>query len=103
MRPLPTPAPQPAPAPWAPAATWQKFEREIRRLRAMFPKTRLFLYPELFLAALGPAAAPRPASYSPALLAEPIPGPLTDRLAALAVELDAWLRPGPFSERGADR
>jgi len=102
MRPLPILAAQSAPVAWDPAATWQKFEREIRRLRAMFPKTRLFLYPELFLAALGPAAAPRPASYSPAMLAEPIPGPLTDRLAALAVELDAWLVPGSFYERGAD-
>jgi formamidase len=84
------------------AATWRKFETEIRELRGRFEATRLFLYPELYLAASGPAAVPRPASDSPATIAEPIPGPLTDRLSSLAVELDAWLVPGSFYERGED-
>lgn len=33
--------------------------------------------------------------------AEPIPGPLTERLAALAAEHDIWLLAGSFSERSA--
>ena len=97
---LPLIAVQTSPVPWDLEATWAQYEREVRGLRAEFPATRLILHPELFLAALGPATMPRPAAAARTRIAEPIPGPLTDRLCALAKELDVWLVPGSLYERG---
>jgi formamidase len=97
---LPLIAVQSSPVPWDVDATWAKYEREVRGLRATFPGTRLILHPELFLAALAPATLPRPIGTPSRSLAEPIPGPLTDRLCALARELDVWLVPGSLYERG---
>ena len=51
---LPIVAVQAAPVAWDAEATWDKFESEVRELRTTFPNTRLFLHPELYLAALGP-------------------------------------------------
>lgn len=97
---LPLIAVQSTPVPWDVEATWAKYDREVRGLVASFPGTRLILHPELFLAALGSAMAPPPAGAPPRQVAETIPGPLTDRLCALARELDVWLVPGSFYERG---
>lgn len=83
-------------------ATYLKFEAEVRSLRATFPQTRLFLYPELHLDALGSLKQPASPGAARRASAEPIPGPLTERLCALARELDVWLVPGSFSERGED-
>jgi formamidase len=99
---LPIIAVQSAPVAWDVDATWAKYEAEVRNLRAEFPQTRLILHPELFLAGLGSAMQPRPATAERRRLAEPVPGPLTDRLCALARELDVWLVPGSFYERGED-
>ena len=55
MRALPLIAVQSAPVPWDVDATWAKYEREVRGLRAAFPETRLIIHPELFLAGLAPA------------------------------------------------
>ena len=97
---LPIVAVQTSPVPWDVDATWAKYEREVRGLRATFPETRLILHPELFLAALAPATLPRPLDMPRRSLAETIPGPLTDRLCTLARELDVWLVPGSIYERG---
>ena len=99
MRPLPLIAVQSSPVPWDVDATWEKYEREVRGLRASFPQTRLIIHPELFLAGLAPATVPRPPGTPRGSLAERIPGPLTDRLCALARELDVWLIPGSIYER----
>lgn len=101
-RPLPILAVQAAPVPWDTAATYEKFESELRTLRAEFPQTKLLVFPELYLAALGPPASRPPSAYAPEAIAEPVPGPLTGRLCALARELDVWLLPGSFYERGED-
>jgi formamidase len=87
---------------WNPEATWEKYEGEVRELRATFPRTRLILHPELYLAALGPMASGAPAGYSSQRLAQPVPGPLTDRLSGLAADLGVWLVPGSFYEDGDD-
>ena len=97
---LPIVAVQSSPVPWDTEATWAKYEREVRGLRSEFPATRLILHPELFLAALAPATQPRPADAPRRRPAEEIPGPLTDRLCALARELDVWLVPGSIYEQG---
>jgi len=101
-RPLPIIAVQAAPVAWDVEATWQKFESELRQLKATVPQTRLFLWPELYLSALGPIAGRAPVGYSQEAVAEPIPGPITDRTCSLARELDVWLVPGSFYERGED-
>src|SRR2546428_9876427 len=101
-RPLPIMAGQAAPVAWDVEAPWQKFQSDLRELKTMVPQTRLFLWPELYLAALGPMSSKARAGYSMSSIAEPVPGPLTDRLGALAAELGVWLVPGSFYERGED-
>ena len=100
---LPIIAVQAAPSDWDVAATYEKYEREVIKLKATFPQTRLFIHPELFLSAPGPVASPPPRGYSPKRVAVPIPGPLTDKLCGLAAELGVWLIPGSFYERGEGR
>jgi len=99
-RALPIMGVQVAPVAWDVAATRVKFEREVRELHASFPRTMVFVFPELYLAALGPFGAPAAPGYRIADLAEPVPGPLTDWLCSLASELGVWLIPGSFYERG---
>jgi formamidase len=99
---LPIMAVQAAPVVWDVEATWDKFEGELRELKASVPGTRLFLFPELYLAALGPIGSKAAGGYSPKRIAEPVPGPLTNKLGALAAELGVWLVPGSFYERGGD-
>jgi predicted amidohydrolase len=101
-RPLPIIAVQAAPVAWDVSATWTKFETETRELHASFPGARLVLFPELYLSALGPLGTRPKAGYSSEAIAEPIPGPLTERLCELASRLGIWLVPGSFYERGDD-
>src|SRR2546423_15344820 len=95
---LPIMAVQAAPVAWDVEATRAKFERGLTELRASFPQSRLFLFPELYLSALGPVSSSAPAGYAMGRVAEPIPGPLTDRLCSLAADLGIWLLPGSFYE-----
>jgi len=99
---LPIMAVQAAPVEWDVEATYQRFEVELRELHRSFPQTRLFLYPELYLAALGAVSSRAPAGYSARRLAEPVPGPFTDRLCAVAADLGVWLIPGSIYELGDD-
>jgi formamidase len=84
-----------------PAATQEAFFEEAVRLRRMFPHVQLLLYPELHLSGLTAFGMPHTGDPK-ARLDEPIPGPLTDRLCALARTLDVWLVPGSLYERGDD-
>ena len=94
---------QARPVPNDPVATQDAFVAEVRRLRRMFPATDLFLYPELHLTGLAAFGTPLgEGSPSWDARAEPIPGPLTERLRALARELDVWLVPGSLNEQGDD-
>jgi formamidase len=99
---LPIMTVQASPVAWDVEATWRKFESDLRELKAFVPQTRLFLWPELYLAALGPMSSKAGAGYSASRIAESVPGPLTERLGALAAELAVWLVPGSFYERGED-
>ena len=79
---------QARPVPNDEAATQEAFFAEVRRLRRMFPATDLFLYPELHLTGLAAFGTPLgEGSPSWEARSESIPGPLTDRLCALAREL----------------
>lgn len=102
MRPLPITAVQAAPVAWDPAATLAKFEQEMSELHRSFPQTKLFVFPELYLSALGSMNDAPAEDYSVAEVAGPVPGPLTDRVCKLASGLDVWIVPGSFYERDDD-
>ncbi|MGZ4316799.1 MAG: carbon-nitrogen hydrolase family protein [Gaiellaceae bacterium] len=80
-----------------PAGTLEQLEQRVRSARSLFDGVQLVLAPELHLMAL------------PGLLDESdgamqeraveIPGPLTERLGALAKETGVWLVPGSVWER----
>jgi formamidase len=81
-------------------ATLARFEDRVRALHETLESVQLVIAPELHLSAVGgffdelPGHAER--------VAVPVPGPLTDRLAALARETGLWLVPGSLYERDGD-
>ncbi|MEY9873961.1 formamidase [Streptacidiphilus sp. MAP12-33] len=101
MRTLAVAAVQTAPVPYDTEASWQRFAQRVRSVRALFPHVELVVVPELFLAAEGPLLEPAPEGWMESV-AQPVPGPLTDRLAGLARETGLWLVPGTVFERAED-
>ncbi|MFF6787517.1 carbon-nitrogen hydrolase family protein [Streptomyces filamentosus] len=101
MRTLAIAALQTAPVPYDLEATWQRYADQVRATRSLFPHVRLVVVPELLLAAEGPLLGPTPEGWMERT-AEPIPGPATDRVCALARETGLWLVPGSLFERGED-
>ncbi len=81
------------------AATLAEFERNVRSLHATFDDLQLVVAPELHLMALRPLLEDDAAPHD---LAVDIPGPLTERLGALARETRLWLVPGSVYERVGD-
>jgi formamidase len=91
---------QTAGVPDDPEGTLEQLERRVRSLRELHDGVQLVLAPELHLMAL-----PGLLDESGDTMAEravELPGPLTDRLGALARETGLWLVPGSVWERGAD-
>ena len=101
MRTLAIAAVQTSPVPFDPEASWQRFATQVRAVRELFPHVQLLVVPELLLTAEGPLLADAPADWMEQT-AEPIPGPLTDRICALALETGLWLVPGSIFERAGD-
>ncbi len=91
---------QTAGVPGDPAATLEKFERDVRALRSTFDELELVVTPELHLMALPPLLEEE--GVSPRELAVDVPGELTERLGALARETGLWLVPGSLYERAGD-
>jgi len=83
-----------APAPSG-ADPLREFAADLRTRMALFPQTRLVLYPELHLTPPAGEAAMR-------RVAEPLPGPRSEALCRLAAELGIWLVPGTVYEQGED-
>jgi formamidase len=81
-------------------ATLQRLEERARAVRAAVPHARLLLLPELHLSA-PPPLLDESGGY-PDRVAVEIPGPLTERLGAIARESDLWLVPGSVYERAKD-
>ena len=73
------------------------FERRVTTLADTFNELQLVVAPELHLAAVGGFFDERPGTALQR--AVDIPGPLTDRLAALAAASGVWLVPGSLYER----
>ncbi|MER5312835.1 carbon-nitrogen hydrolase family protein [Streptomyces sp. NPDC002773] len=101
MRTLAVAALQTAPVPYDLEATWQRYADQVRATRSLFPHVQLVVVPELLLAAEGPLLGPAPEGWMERI-AEPIPGPTTDRVCALARETGLWLIPGTLFERAED-
>lgn len=101
-RSLPIIMAQVAPVEWDPAATLEAYEAYLVHVKAVVPSTRLVIHPELHLTGLGRIDRRAPAGWSPRVLAQPIPGPLSERVGALAKRLGLWLVPGSVYELGDD-
>ncbi|NBE56094.1 carbon-nitrogen hydrolase family protein [Streptomyces boluensis] len=101
MRTLTIAAIQTAPVPHDLEATWQRFADQVRSTHDLFPHVQLVVVPELLLAAEGALLQPAAADWMEQA-AVTIPGPLTDRICALAVETGLWLVPGSVYERAED-
>ena len=100
MRTLTIAALQGAPVQLDPDATLEQFESDVRAVRETFEEVDLVLLPEVHLSAAGHVLR-EPADYAKRVAVE-IPGPLTERLGALARETGLWLVPGSVYERDGD-
>ena len=83
-----------------PEATFAKFEREVRLARTAFKDSDLLLFPELYLTGDDPFTAGEHAGFMERV-AEPVPGPLTDRIAKVAARARRWICAGSIFERGS--
>lgn len=82
-----------------PEATFAKFEREVRVARTAFKGTNMLLFPELYLTGDDPFAPGEHAGYMEKI-AEPVPGPLTERIGSVAARARKWICAGSIFERG---
>ena len=92
---------QVAPRPYDIESTFEKFAREVRQLAGTFPAFDLYVFPELYLSALGSFGDLRPPGYA-ARVAETVPGPLTDRVGAVARDARKWIVAGTIYERDGE-
>jgi formamidase len=79
-----------------PDATLRRFEQRVATIRNSFTGVQLIIAPELHLSAVG-GIFDEEEGYAERVAVE-IPGPLTDRLAALARATGLWLVPGSVYE-----
>jgi formamidase len=90
---------QTAGVPGDPGATLEQLEQNVRALRETFAELELVIAPEHHLMALPPLLGEETPLGD---LAVDVPGPLTERLGALAKETGLWLIPGSVYERVGD-
>jgi predicted amidohydrolase len=90
---------QVAPVRYDPAATLDKFEDEVQLARKAFRDAELLLFPELYLTGDDPFAPDAPADFERET-AQPIPGPLTERVGKIAARAKRWMCPGSMFELG---
>jgi formamidase len=86
------------PVPFDPTATLEKFEREVQMLRAAFPGAHLYVFPELYLTGEHPFAPETPPRFESSV-AQPVPGPLTRAVGAIAKRVERWIVAGSIVER----
>lgn len=100
MRTLSVAALQTVPVPRDPQATVERLAERAAAVRRTLPHADLLLLPELHLAGT-PRLLDEHDGY-PEEVAVEIPGPLTERLGAIARETGLWLVPGSVYERATD-
>lgn len=101
-QPLGIVAAQVSPVAWDVEATLAEYEAYVSNVVGSLSGVGLVVHPELYLSAYGPFEQEPPPRWSQEEVAEPVPGPLTERLCQLARRLDVWLIPGSIFERGED-
>ena len=84
-----------------PAATLDKFEDEVQMARTVFRDAQLLCFPELYLTGDDPFARGAPPDLEREV-AQPIPGPLTDRVGKIAARAKRWISAGSMFETGED-
>jgi predicted amidohydrolase len=93
---------QMAVVPWDAEATVRKMADAVLHVRRSFPWVRMVLFHELAAPGLAQFVSPAdPAAYRRA--AQPIPGPLSEQLCAIAREQRLWLVPGSLYEAVGDK
>jgi formamidase len=91
-------AAQVRPVAFDPGATMQKFEEEVRTVTRDFPEVDLLVFPELYLTGDDPFTRADAAEIVEET-AEPIPGPITERVAKVAARSGKWVAAGSILER----
>ena len=91
---------QMAPVPWDPAASLKKLADTSAQVVAQFPWADLLLFPELCVTGFAPFV-PKPDGMPDR--AEPIAGPTSDALRALARKVGRWIVPGSLLESADGR
>ncbi len=84
-----------------PARSVSKLEEVTLAIAATVPWVDLICFPELFVSGLNQFVVD---TDGPSMreMAEPVPGPLTERFSAVARRAKRWLVPGSFFERDGD-
>jgi predicted amidohydrolase len=100
-RPLGVLAFQLRPVAYDPVATLDRFEGYVQLARTELPDLDLYLFPELYLTGEDPFTLDGPRGFMNDV-AEEIPGPLTDRVAAIAAKAGRWIQAGSLFERAGD-
>lgn len=100
MRTLTIAAIQTSPVAFDVEASWERFCQQVHAVRDTFPHVELIVVPELMLAGEAPLLQARDEWMDE--VAEPIGGPTTARVCALAKETGLWLVPGSVYERADD-
>ena len=100
MRTLSLAALQTAPIAGDPAATLDRLAERAPAVRDTVPHAQLLLLPELHLSA-PPLLLDERAGYADRVATE-LPGPVSERLSAIAREAGLWLVPGSIYERAED-
>jgi formamidase len=90
------------PIPGDPQASLEKLVEITESVVVNLPWVDLVCFPELFISGLNQFVDTQ---IGPAFkeMAQPIPGPVTDRLSALARRTKRWLQPGSLFEHDGDR
>jgi formamidase len=83
-----------------PDATLERFEQRVATIKESFTDVQMIVAPELHLSAVG-GIFDDGAGYAERVAVD-LPGPLTDRLGALARATGVWLVPGSVYERTED-
>src|SRR5574337_1870590 len=92
---------QMGPVVWDSAATVEKMAATVDQVARNFPWVDLILFPELCATGLAQFVPGRPSTWE--AQAEPVPGPISERLAAAARQHRKWLMSGSLYEREGDR
>lgn len=94
-------AAQVKPVAYDPDACLEKFERVVRVAVSSFPSVDLIVFPELFASGQDPLSGHAPVQYQEKV-ADPVPGPVTERMSKVAERSRRWILGGSMYERADD-